>query len=128
MKLISITIGDEDCRIKWESKNHSVWTVASNRVMGERFGKAVKALSGVAAKSINHDAELMAVRSVVVSENKKGINFVKLSGVLAALSKDGQGKPGKFTTPKIEITLFANEQMKEMELAAGGYVKECEQE
>jgi hypothetical protein len=127
MKLISIVIGDEDCRIKWESKNHSVWTVASSREMGKRFGDAVKALSGVAAKSINHDAELMAVRSVVVSENNKGITFVKLAGVLAA-TQNQEGKAGKFTTPKIEITLFANAEMREMETAAGGYVKECEQE
>ncbi len=125
MKLISITIKDDSCTVKWQNANHSEWSVSSDRIMGSRFGDAVKGLAEVASKSINHDAGLMAVRSIVVSENKKGVLYVKLAGVLAAASKDGQGKPGKFSTPKIEVSLFVADKMKEMELAAEGYAMEC---
>jgi hypothetical protein len=125
MKIISITIKPEECVVKWESSNGAKWSVSSARQMGSRFGDAVKGLSTVAAKSINHNAELMAVRAITVSENKKGVTFVKLAGVLDVVSNDPTAKPGKFATPKIEITLFANAEMKAMEEAAKEYAREC---
>ena len=125
MKILSITIKDDECVIKWESSNKARWSVSSDRLMGARFGDAVKMLAEVASRSIKHDPDLMSVRSIVVSENKAGVTFVKLSGVLASVNNGPIAKPGKFTTPKIEITLFANAEMKEMEEAAKEYAKAC---
>lgn len=126
MKIISIQIKDEEAVIKWESKSKARWSVSSARLLGARFADSIKSLSTVAAKSVSHADDMMAVRSIVVSEDKKGISFVKLSGVLAATVNNPFAKPGKFTTPKIEITLFANEEMKEVEEAAKQYARgEC---
>ena len=129
MKIINITIKPEECVVKWETSNRAKWSVSSDRLLGKRFADSIHALSAVAAKSINHDAWLMAVRSITVSEDKKGITFVKLAGVLAVpLDPRAGGKPGKFATPKIEITLFANAEMKELEESAKEYAKECGKE
>lgn len=124
MKIISITIKDEECIIKWQSSNLARWSVSSDRLFGSRFGDAVKEMANVAATAIKHDPELMAVRTIAVSENKKGVEYVKLSGVLAVPAK-ADSKPGKFSTPKIEIGLFARQEMAEVCEAAKEYAKAC---
>ena len=123
MKITSISIKDTDCTIKWTTTNGTEFTVKSDKTFPATFGEAVSGLAKVAAVVLNHDAELMAVRSITVTENKKGVEFVKLAGLLAGVSKDGAAKPGKFTTPKIEITLFAREAMKAMTDEAEGYAR-----
>ena len=125
MKITSIKITDSDCRIAWHTTNGTEFTVKSDKTFPATFGAAVSGLAKVAATVLNHDPDLMAVRSIVVTENKKGIEYVKLSGLLAGVSKDGTVKPGKFVTPKIEVTLFAREAMKAMTDEAAGYAKGC---
>ena len=125
MKITSIRISDADCTIKWHTTNGTEFSVKSDKTFPVTFGAAVSGLAKVAATVLNHDAELMAVKSIVVSEKKKGIEYVKLAGLLAGVSKDGAVKPGKFTTPKIEITLFAREAMKVVTDEAANYAKNC---
>jgi hypothetical protein len=125
VKINTIKISDSDLTIKWTTPNGTEFTVKSDKTFPGSFGAAVAGLAKVAAAVLTHDAELLCVRSIVVSENKKGIEFVKLAGLLAGVSKDGAVKPGKFVTPKIEITLFAREAMKLMTDEARGYAKGC---
>jgi hypothetical protein len=80
-------------------------------------------MDAIVASLHKHDAELLQVRSVVWSENKKGVEYVKLGGVLAAPSEDAPKKPGKFSTPKIEIDLANREAIKAMADAAIEYAK-----
>ena len=123
MKITSIKITDTDCTIAWHTPNGTEFTVKSDKTFPASFGAAVAGLAKVAAAVLTHDAELLCVRTITVTENKKGIEFVKLAGLLAGVSKDGAVKPGKFVTPKIEITLFAREAMKLMTDEARGYAK-----
>ena len=125
VKITSISIKDTDCTIKWTTPNGTEFTVKSDKTFPASFGEAVAGLAKVAASILTHDAELLCVRTITVTENKKGIEFVKLAGLLAGVSKDGAVKPGKFVTPKIEITLFAREAMKLMTDEARAWAKGC---
>ena len=126
MKIISIKITDYDCTIKWSTENATTWSLTTDRKFSPEFGDAISALGKVAAVRLSHDAELLSVRSVVISENSKGIAYVKLAGVLAGVSTDATAKPGKFSTPKIEVDLFAKDEVRAMEKAAKQYAKEAE--
>jgi hypothetical protein len=123
MKIQSIKITPDNAAIAWTDGSGNEWTLRTMLAFPPAFGEALKGLSAIVASLHKHDAELLQVRSVVWSENKKGVEYVKLGGVLAAPSEDAPKKPGKFSTPKIEIDLANREAIKAMADAAIEYAK-----
>ena len=123
MELKSISIKDDAITIKAVRQAGTTIAITSDKICRSEFGEAVKGLAVVAGGVLKHDAELMAVRSVAVSVNKKGVEFVKLGGVLASQSKDGEAKPGRFTTGKIEVKEGVRLAMKAMTDEAQEYMR-----
>lgn len=112
MKIKSITIKDEITAVSWTSSNGAEWQVKADRLIDGAFGEAMRNLTAVASQVLHHPKEEMQVRSVKLTERAKdGMEFVQLSGVLAAHSKDGKGKPGKFATGKIQVDLLARQEI-----------------
>jgi hypothetical protein len=117
-----IKITDDYCRIKISNDQDEI-TIKRTELIGKRFADAVTAVCLIAAKTINHDADMMSVRQISFTRDKQDRQFVKVSGVLAAITSDPFAKPGKFTSPKIEATLFNNGELREIKEAAQEYVK-----
>jgi hypothetical protein len=125
MKIKSITINGEFTTVAWTSEGGAEWQVTADRLIDGEFGVAMAALNQVAAQTLHHPAEEMSVRKIKLTERKKdGMEFVQLSGVLAAHSKDGKGKPGKFSTGKIQVDLLAKNEVSKVSMAAIEWAKQ----
>lgn len=125
MNIKQISIKEDSTTIKASTKAGTTIAITSDQIHRQEMGQALRCLAKIAADVLKHDVDLMQVRSIAITENKKGVQFVKLGGVLAAVSKDGQAKPGKFSTSKIEITLMINPLINELEKEAQAFMQEA---
>ena len=125
MKIKSIKIDGEFTAVAWVSESGAEWQVKADRLIDGDFGAAMKNLTAVASQVLHHPAEEMQVRVVKLTERAKdGMEFVQLSGVLAAHSKDGKGKPGKFATGKIQVDMLAKQEVSAVAMAAIEWAKQ----
>ena len=122
MKVNSIKITPDNAAINWTDSEANEWTLKTMVRFPADFGAAIKGMGEVAARHHHLEADMLQVRSIVWSEKKERL-YVKLAGVLAAPSEDAPKKPGKFSTPKIEVDLTCQDAVRAMENAAIAYAK-----